>query len=243
MQQLATHSKKLHVSWALAFALNLLIFFAFAQLFKPYTIKTSKIYTIYLVSKTVAQNTKKTQDTQTKPMPAKLTNIKKSSIHTQQETDNFPKTQINDANKISTNNHLESQSFPKIAQNIQNQSTDNQSEATTLKNPSIVTNLGNSFQNPIDIQTQPQIANWIENHKFYPQEAIFRGEEGKIQMIFVIDKNGSLQNISILKKSPYDSLNKAAIKIIHNSSPVPGKLLTNVSLPFYAKINIIFKLE
>jgi protein TonB len=251
MQQLATHSKKLHISWALAFALNMLIAFAFAQLFKLYTIKTSKIYTIYLVSKAdaqntqknkITQNTKKNQNIQTKPAPAKFTNIKKSSIPTQQKTDNFPKTQINNA-RLSTKNHLESQILPKTAQNIQNQSTDYQSNATILTNSSILTNHGNSFQNPIDIQTQPQIANWIENHKFYPQEAIFRGEEGKIQLVFVIDKNGSLQNISVLKKSPYDSLNKAAIKIIHNSSPVPRKLLTNVNLPFYAKINIIFKLE
>jgi protein TonB len=252
MQHLATHSKKLHISWALAFALNIAIAFGFAQLFKTYTIKTSKIYTIYLVSKTDTQLTQKNknpqsitknQDIQIKPVSDKFASTKKSLISTQQKTNYFQKTQINNA-KISTKNHLESQSSPKIIQNTRNQLTNYQNNATfSLKNSSILTNTGDSPQNPTDIQTQPQITSWIENHKFYPQEAIFRGEEGKIQLVFVIDKNGALQNISVLKKSPYDSLNKAAVKIVHNSSPVPKKLLTNVDLPFYAKINIIFKLE
>lgn len=251
MQQLATHSKKLHLSWSLAFVINIIIALAFARAIKLYTINTSsRIYTIYLVFKTdtkIAQNKeskniKENLNLQTKPASIKHTNTKKSPIIIPQKNDNFLKPQTNNA-KIDTKNHLETLNTSKVTQNIQNQPTDYQTNSTTLKNSSITTNSNGSFQNLVDIQTQPEIANWIENHKFYPQEAVFKGEEGKIQMVFVIDKNGFLRNISILKKSSYDSLNKAAIKIIRNSSPVPSKLLTNVNLPFYAKINIVFKLE
>ncbi|OSS41588.1 hypothetical protein DESAMIL20_1141 [Desulfurella amilsii] len=256
MQQLATHSKKLYISWALAFVLNIVIAFAFARAIKLYTIKTSKVYAIYLVSQTGLQNTQqntKTKNnienlnTQKKLATIKTTNTKKSELIIPQKTYNFSKTQMNDTfdSKINIKDNLEPLDISKNTQNAQIKPTSSQTNSATPVNSYSSTKIttGDNLQNLTNIQIKPQIANWIENHKFYPQEAVFKGEEGKIQLVFVIDKNGFLQNISILKKSPYDSLNKAAIKIVHNSSPVPHQLLTNVNLPFYAKINIIFKLE
>ncbi|MGC8616066.1 MAG: TonB family protein [Desulfurella sp.] len=248
MQRLTTHSKP--ISWALAFLLNMAIVVGFAQLFKLYTIKTSKIYTVDIYNVNQYQKTIRANQTLTQIKPE---NTKKSLFQ------KIPKNDISNQT-INHNRTLITQKAPPLkndrkffanAQNDNesltptNQST-NQPQTSPIQSPqttTVNTNSPNTLANPIDIQNTPQIANWIEKHKFYPQEAIFKGEEGKIKLVFLIDKNGYLKNISILEKSPYDSLNKAAIKIIHNSSPVPQKLLTNVNLPFYAKINIIFKLE
>ncbi|AHF97760.1 hypothetical protein DESACE_02445 [Desulfurella acetivorans A63] len=250
MQRLTTHSKP--ISWALAFLLNMAIVMGFAQLFKFYHIKTSKIYTVDIYNVNQYQKTIRANQTLTQIKPE---NTKKSLFQKIPKNDISNQT-INHNRTLITQKALPLKNDRKFFANAQNDNASfpqtitnksgSQPQTSPIQNPQTATydaNPSNTSTDPIDIQSTPQIANWIEKHKFYPQEAIFKGEEGKIKLVFLIDKNGYLKNISILDKSPYDSLNKAAIKIIHNSSPVPQKLLTNVNLPFYAKINIIFKLE
>ncbi len=94
----------------------------------------------------------------------------------------------------------------------------------------------------IDIKKFPKIKGWIEKHKFYPREAIFEQEEGVVRVTFLISRNRNITNIDITKKSPYRSLNEAALKILKTSSPIPASLVSNINLPIYAHINIFFRL-
>jgi TonB family C-terminal domain len=102
--------------------------------------------------------------------------------------------------------------------------------------------LQNSIDSSINIENFPKIKSWIDRHKFYPQEAIFKQEEGIVKITFLIDRNRNITHIKIAKKSPSKSLNKAALKILKLSSPIPMSLLLNINLPIYAHINIIFRL-
>ncbi len=85
---------------------------------------------------------------------------------------------------------------------------------------------------------------WINKHKFYPVSALYKEEEGKIVLSFVINSKGTISKINISKPSKYDSLNRAALKIIASSSPIPKTLLGSINdFPAKAVINIVFRIE
>jgi len=85
---------------------------------------------------------------------------------------------------------------------------------------------------------------WINKHKFYPTEALYKEDEGKIELSFTINSNGKIVNINMQSPSQYDILNVAAIAIVKNSSPIPKRLLNSInSFPLKAQINIVFKIE
>ncbi|MFW0884850.1 energy transducer TonB [Candidatus Acidulodesulfobacterium sp. H_13] len=94
----------------------------------------------------------------------------------------------------------------------------------------------------VDIKKFPKIKGWIEKHKFYPREAIFEQEEGVVRVTFLIGRNRHITDINITKKSPYRSLNEAALKILKTSSPIPVSFVSNINLPIYVHINIFFRL-
>lgn len=242
MQRLTTNSSTF-IAFIIAIFVNLTTCWVFAQLFKFYAIKNSKLYTVYIDSNTMhsqPKNNFKKVIAQNQISYAKLHHDQ----HIQPPNINKITKTLPSKLHLPQGNSTISQNQKKVATDIQPiQSQTNQPNNTTSKNITKTVSFQNNYENPIDLQDEPKIAHWINKHKFYPQEAIFKGEEGKIKLVFLIDKNGYLQNISVIEKSQYDSLNKAAIKIICNSSPIPHRLLANVNLPIYAKINIIFKLE
>ncbi len=249
MQASVINSKKI-IAFLAALVLNLLVFWAFAQLFNVLIVKQQKVYTVYIYTNqnTNFLNSKQTKNTNfaAQKNPLQNKNIQKTSKKNAKETKPLSR-QLEIAQNSTTLTKTSSSALDiknnATTQSIKKEQTKQNSSLLTQDSGFSKSNSENSYANLTDIQTQPQIANWIEKHKFYPQKAIFKGEQGKIKLVFFIDRDGSLQNISILEKSQYDTLNKAAIKILYDSSPIPKKLLTNVNLPFYAKINIVFKLE
>ncbi len=85
---------------------------------------------------------------------------------------------------------------------------------------------------------------WINKHKFYPTEALYKEDEGKIGLSFTINSNGEIANINVKNPSQYDVLNAAAVAIVKNSSPIPKRFLEAVrNFPLRARINIVFKIE
>ncbi len=85
---------------------------------------------------------------------------------------------------------------------------------------------------------------WINKHKFYPTEALYKEDEGKIGLSFTINSNGKIANINVKNPSQYNVLNAAAVAIVKNSSPIPKRFLEAVSnFPLRARINIVFKIE
>lgn len=49
----------------------------------------------------------------------------------------------------------------------------------------------------------------------YPEKELKLGHSGIVYISFVIEKDGSLSQIKIIKKSPYDALNREALRLIH----------------------------
>ena len=90
----------------------------------------------------------------------------------------------------------------------------------------------------------PYILSWIAKHKFYPLRAIYRHEEDRVALNFIINSSGEITAINIEKPSKYTKLNLAAVKILEKSSPIPSHFLNCVrKLPIKAQTTIAFKLE
>ena len=70
----------------------------------------------------------------------------------------------------------------------------------------------------------PGLSIYISDNLKYPNEALKNHIEGKVLCSFIIDKDGSITDISIVRSSGYDSLDNEAIRML-NAMPkwIPGK--------------------
>ncbi len=70
----------------------------------------------------------------------------------------------------------------------------------------------------------PAMMKFIQEHLVYPQTAIEMNIQGRVQLRFVVEKDGRISNISVLKSLSPDC-DKAAIKVL-NDMPAwkPGKI-------------------
>jgi protein TonB len=69
-----------------------------------------------------------------------------------------------------------------------------------------------------------------EQNKIYPNSAKRLNQMGKVQVNFVISKDGQIKNIRIVKDSNFQRLNEAAIEILtklNKFEPIPEKLTKN----------------
>lgn len=70
----------------------------------------------------------------------------------------------------------------------------------------------------------------IEKNKIYPRSAKRLNQMGKVNVNFVISKNGEIRDIRIVKNSSFQRLNDAALEIlakINKFEPIPEKLNKN----------------
>lgn len=71
---------------------------------------------------------------------------------------------------------------------------------------------------------QAQLVSYINNTRHYPRRAYERGIQGRVTLSFVIEADGSVSNIAILK-GVEESLNREAVRIIANMPNwQPGRL-------------------
>ncbi|MZH03519.1 MAG: energy transducer TonB [Nitrospinae bacterium] len=83
-----------------------------------------------------------------------------------------------------------------------------------------------------------QIQRIIENAKRYPEASRKAGREGKVKVQFTIFKNGEVDNIKLLTKTPYPNLNREAMNAVKRAAPFSGfpdslgEKSLNVILPF-----------
>lgn len=63
----------------------------------------------------------------------------------------------------------------------------------------------------------------IEKNKRYPQMARRRNQEGSVRVRFLIDNNGNINSLEIVK-AEYESLNKAALEAVRRSAPFANLL-------------------
>ncbi len=82
----------------------------------------------------------------------------------------------------------------------------------------------------------------IERGKRYPGEAVSMHKEGKVVVSFVIDLEGFVRDLKIVKPCPHKVLNEAALQAVKDSNPFlrpPPRLFTN-DIPF--ELNVTFEL-
>ena len=60
---------------------------------------------------------------------------------------------------------------------------------------------------------QQAMLQWINNHMQYPQAALDQGIQGRVYVQFVVEKNGSLTNIKVLRNID-TSLSNEAIRLV-----------------------------
>jgi protein TonB len=61
----------------------------------------------------------------------------------------------------------------------------------------------------------------IERSKKYPKEADGTYKEGTVTVSFIINPDGTISNLKIVKRCPYKALNDAALQAVRDSVPFP----------------------
>ena len=59
----------------------------------------------------------------------------------------------------------------------------------------------------------------IERHKKYPDEAASMRKQGKVVLSFVINLEGVMRDLKIVKPSPHEVLNEAALQAVRDCNP------------------------
>ncbi|WP_299976627.1 energy transducer TonB [Desulfobacula sp.] len=82
----------------------------------------------------------------------------------------------------------------------------------------------------------------IESNKKYPDTARLKYIEGRVEINFIIAKDGRISDLKIVKPARHNSLNKAALKAVKDSAPfsVPPSNLFKESLKI--EITIVFEI-
>jgi TonB family protein len=102
----------------------------------------------------------------------------------------------------------------------------------------------NEVQKMVDKMPQfsGNLAEFLGSKMVYPQEAMNKKIEGKVFIQFVVDKDGSVVNATVLK-SPDALLSAAAIDVV-NAMPkwIPGETETGEKVPVQFTLPVMFKL-
>jgi protein TonB len=59
----------------------------------------------------------------------------------------------------------------------------------------------------------------IDRQKKYPEEAVSMHKQGTVVLSFVINLEGIMRNLKIVKPSPHEVLNQAALQAVRDSNP------------------------
>lgn len=81
---------------------------------------------------------------------------------------------------------------------------------------------------------------FINHERRYPQDAYNEGIEGRVLCSFVVNEDGSLSHISVLK-GVEESLNKEAVRIISQMPPWSAGEIDNTPVPVYCILPIPFR--
>ena len=82
----------------------------------------------------------------------------------------------------------------------------------------------------------------IEQHKFYPYNARIFGREGEVMVSFLIGSDGTISDVSIIRPSRYKDLNRATIKTLKRSNPLPPPPKT-LSPPLKVETTLRFEIR
>jgi protein TonB len=81
------------------------------------------------------------------------------------------------------------------------------------------------------------IQNLIKRKLIYPQEARRMGIWGSVSVIFTINADGTVSNVSVEQSSGYDILDREAVNAVQNASPYPKPpLAAKIAIPIDFKL-------
>lgn len=84
---------------------------------------------------------------------------------------------------------------------------------------------------------------YLSENIIYPKEAKEKGIEGKVYLQFVINEEGSVNDVKIIRKSVNSSLDEEAIRVVKNMPKwIPGKQNGKV-VKVQFTLPIVFKLD
>lgn len=83
--------------------------------------------------------------------------------------------------------------------------------------------------------------NYLLNNLSYPEEAIEKGIQGKVQVQFIVDENGDVSNIVAI--SGPEELHEEAIRVIKESGKWQPAIQASKNVKSYKIQPIIFRLE
>jgi len=83
----------------------------------------------------------------------------------------------------------------------------------------------------------------IEKHRYYPRLARLRGYEGRVVLEVSIEASGNLQEVRVLETSGHRILDRAAQRMIRESSPFPPPPRVLGPFPLRLRIPIRFELR
>lgn len=66
-----------------------------------------------------------------------------------------------------------------------------------------------------------QFRNWVDLHKRYPRGAAELGEQGMVTVRFLVAKDGTIRNISMVRRAPFESLNFALTNLFRPGTRLP----------------------
>lgn len=95
------------------------------------------------------------------------------------------------------------------------------------------------YSDGIENEYLKAIRHAIQKRHVYPPLAIQRGYEGEVHLKFMIDKNGAISNLQIIKRSAYSMLDKAAIKTLKRACKDFPKPQERV----YIEIPVIYNIQ
>jgi len=82
----------------------------------------------------------------------------------------------------------------------------------------------------------------IDSFKSYPESAKSRYIQGLVKIEFVLNKNGSISRIKIVKSSRHKNLDLAALKAVNKAAPFPKPPQYILNLPVKLQVNVLFEL-
>lgn len=88
-----------------------------------------------------------------------------------------------------------------------------------------------------------QIIARVEQHKRYPRRERMEGIEGSVRLQFTVGKDGSVQNLQIVKPSSISSFNAEALETVKRASPFPAIPTDLKRSTMIVPVKLIFELE
>jgi periplasmic protein TonB len=182
------------------------------------------------------------QDPASEPLPAQQP---PTSIEEMQPLPSPPppdKTRTQPQTRPKTQSRLEPAARPKLHKPDEATSSTSRSEASSTRLASAEgRHVGEATGQPVDAGRSradyaAQVIAQIEAHRFYPESARARGEQGAVGVSFTIGPSGRVGSAAVVRSSGFAELDGAAREILHSISPPPppgGSFSANTTIRFH----------